>query len=358
MLPSAVMQQAQDELLDWQGQGCSVMELSHRNPVYIALAEQAEQDLRRLLAVPDNYQVLFLQGGGRGQFAAVPLNLQGKDNGPSAGKQTPAIADYICAGYWAQSAADEARKYLNVNQTGELVQTDAGLAVSSPDTWQLSSNPRYVHYCSNETIEGIRLAGLPKFDAPLVADMSSDILSGPINVADYGVIYASAQKNIGPSGLAIAIVRNDLLDQAPETVPSFIHYHTQAQKQSMYNTPPTYAWYLAGLVFKWLLQQGGLSAIAEHNQAKANVLYQCIDDNDFYRNGIADANRSLMNVPFQLADAKLDAVFLQEAEAHGLKALKGHRAVGGMRASIYNAMPLAGVQALVSFMQDFARRYG
>ena len=347
MLPEAVMQQAQNEFINWQNQGCSVMEISHRSKEFIALAETAEQDLRDLLSIPDNYKVLFTHGGGRGQFSAVPLNLSNdQDN-----------ADYIVSGSWSKSAVDEAQKYVNVNVAATSVVENGLLVVPEQADWQLNSQAAYVHYCPNETVDGVEINWIPETgDIPLVADMSSNILSQPIDVSKFGVIYAGAQKNIGPSGLSVVIVRDDLLEKARTVTPSIFDYTIVAKHDSMYNTPPTFAWYLAGLVFKWLKEQGGVEAMAKLNLAKSQLLYSCIDDSGFYTNNVAPQYRSRMNVTFHLANAELDKQFLAEAEVAGLKALKGHRIVGGMRASIYNAMPIEGVQALVNFMQDFAQR--
>lgn len=347
MLPKAVMQQAQEELLNWNQQGVSVMEFSHRDPAYVAMARQAEEDLRALLRVPDNYQILFLQGGGRGQFSAVPQNIARKT----------ATVDYLDTGIWSGYAIREAAKYVStVNVAGGVVDTEQGKAVAPQADWQLSDSADYFHYCPNETVDGIALHDIPEgISAPLVADMSSNILSEPLDVSRFGVIYAGAQKNIGPSGFAIAIVRDDLIGNPQPEVSSIMDYQLQARDRSMYNTPNTFAWYLAGLVFKWLKQQGGLSAIGDRNHAKAARLYQYIDQSDFYRNDIHPANRSIMNVPFQLADTQLEQRFLEQAQQRQLIGLKGHRFVGGMRASLYNAMPMEGVEALLEFMEEFQR---
>tara|TARA_Y100001956_G_scaffold81541_1_gene99389 strand:+ start:4168 stop:5301 length:1134 start_codon:yes stop_codon:yes gene_type:complete len=342
-LPKAVMEQAQAEFIDWNELGTSVMEISHRSKEFIKVAEDSEQDLRDLLNIPDNYKVLFCQGGARAQFAAVPLNLLGQ-----AKKAT-----YIDAGYWAESAIDEARKYCDVDVFDAKATKDGKTAVRSASEWVIDSESAYVHFCPNETIDGVEISELPVTDKPIVADMSSNILSRQIDVSKYGVIYAGAQKNIGPAGICIAIVRDDLLDLAHELLPSFISYKTLAEKDSMFNTPPTFAWYLSGLVFKWLKAQGGVAAMERINQEKATLLYNAIDSSDFYRNEVHPDNRSRMNVPFQLAKPELDGLFLEQAKEKGLVSLKGHRAVGGMRASIYNAMSLQGVQALVEFMKEF-----
>ncbi|OAJ93748.1 3-phosphoserine/phosphohydroxythreonine transaminase [Vibrio bivalvicida] len=342
-LPKAVMEKAQQEFVDWSDLGTSVMEISHRSKEFIKVAEEAEQDLRDLLSIPDNYKVLFCQGGARAQFAAVPLNLLGSSK----------KATYIDAGYWAESAIKEAGKFCEVDAFDAKTEVDGKTAVVPANEWKISPDTAYVHFCPNETIDGIEISELPDTDKPIVADMSSNILSREIDVAKYGVIYAGAQKNIGPAGLCIAIVRDDLLDLANDLVPSFMSYKVLAEKDSMFNTPPTFAWYLSGLVFKWLKEQGGVAEIEKINKEKASLLYNQIDSSDFYINNVQQANRSRMNVPFQLAKPELDGAFLEQAEKRGLVALKGHRAVGGMRASIYNAVPLEGVRALVEFMQEF-----
>ncbi|NCP63213.1 MAG: 3-phosphoserine/phosphohydroxythreonine transaminase [Paraglaciecola sp.] len=350
MLPTAVMQQAQAEFLDWHGLGCSVMEISHRSKEFIAVAEQAEQDLRTLLNVPKDYAVLFGHGGGRGQFSAVPLNLA----------QQHESAAFLTSGSWSAGAYQEAQKYLNAIElvTSSSVNGQVTVPHLSLDKEQ-QQRFAYLHYCANETVEGVEINCLPEAGSvPLVADMSSNILSKNIDVSKFGVIYAGAQKNIGPSGLAVVLVNNDLLDKGRDSTPSFLNYQNMAKNGSMYNTPPTYAWYLAGLVFRWLLNSGGVAAIEQQNQQKANLLYQCIDQSDFYRNHVHPDFRSRMNVVFHLPNPDLDSLFLAEAEKNGLRALKGHRIVGGMRASIYNAMPLIGVATLTEFMQEFARKHG
>ena len=349
MLPAEVMQQAQAEFINWQGLGCSVMEISHRSKEFIAVAEQAEQDLRDLLSVPDQYSVLFAHGGGRGQFSAVPQNLA----------HAQQSAAYLVNGSWSEGAHKEGGKYLNAQVVGRSV-VDQGLAyVPKIQAADVDQDFAFYHYCPNETVEGMEINWLPETGkVPLVADMSSCILSKQIDVSKFGLIYAGAQKNIGPSGLSVVVVRNDLLDQARDTTPSFMHYQTMAKFQSMYNTPPTYAWYLAGLVFKWLKAKGGVAAMEKINAQKAAHLYNCIDNSDFYLNHIHPDYRSRMNVVFHLANPELDALFISESEKAGLRALKGHRIVGGMRASIYNAMPFEGVVALTEFMNEFVRRHG
>lgn len=350
MIPVDVLRQAQAELRDWNGSGTSVMEVSHRDEPFIAVAEQAEQDLRDLLNIPANYKVLFTHGGGRGQFAAVPLNLMGSNP----------LADYADSGYWAVSAVKEASKYLTTHIIDTKVTLDGKRAIKPMRDWQLTPGAAYLHYCPNETIDGLAIDELPDFGPQTVvaADFSSTILSRPLDVSRFGVIYAGAQKNVGPAGLTLIIVREDLLSRVHPNCPSILDYKVLAENDSMFNTPPTFAWYLAGLVFKWLKANGGLAVIDKVNQQKANLLYSTIDSSDFYRNDVAATNRSRMNVPFHLADSQLDTLFLEESCAAGLHALKGHRAVGGMRASIYNAMPLAGIQALTDFMREFERRHG
>jgi phosphoserine aminotransferase len=347
-LPEAVLAQAQQEMLDWQGRGLSVMEMSHRDKAFVEVAETAEQDLRDLLAIPAEYKVLFLQGGATSQFSMVPLNLL----------RGHASADYIDTGIWSRKAIQEAQRYTTVNDAGS---TQAQGYTCVPTQGELVLNPdaAYVHYTTNETIGGVEFDYVPETgDVPLVADMSSDILARPIDVTRYGLIYAGAQKNIGPAGLTVVIVREDLLGQTVAGTPTMFDYKVHADAGSMSNTPPTFAWYMTGLVFKWLKAQGGVEAIAQINARKAARLYAAIDASDFYANPIEPRNRSIMNVPFTLADSSLDTLFLQEAEAAGLLNLKGHRSVGGMRASIYNAVPEESVDALVAFMQEFERTRG
>lgn len=348
MLPASVLQKAQAELLDWQGRGVSVMEVSHRSAEYIAMTEEAEQNLRDLMQIPDNYAVLFMHGGGRNHFSAVPLNIATEND----------TVDYVTTGSWSQIAFDEAKKYVgHVNLAAHSEDTAQGKAIPLPSTWQLSADAAYVHYCPNETVDGIALHEIPDVAAPLVADMSSVIMAEPLDVTKFGVIYAGAQKNIGPSGFSVVIIRKDLLETKQNRVCTVMNYHTQAAERSMYNTPNTWAWYLAGEVFKWIKAEGGVAAMGEKNHAKARLLYECIDNNPFYRNQVHPRNRSIMNIPFQLAQPELDSLFLEQAAAQGLLALKGHRFVGGMRASMYNAMPLAGAQALVDFMTRFAKQH-
>jgi phosphoserine aminotransferase len=348
MLPEPVLLRAQAELLDWQGSGMSVMEVSHRGTDFIEFAARSERALRKLLGVPDSYKVLFLQGGATLQFAAVPLNLA------PAGS----VADYVVTGNWGEKAVQEAERYVRVNvaATGKASKFTT---VPAPSTWQVSSGAAYLHYTPNETVFGVEIHSVPELsDAPLVADMSSTLLSRPIDVSRFGLIYAGAQKNIGPAGLAIVIVREDLLGRARRETPGVIDYKTMAENDSMWNTPSTLSWYFAGLVFDWLEEQGGLAAMGNINERKAKKLYAAIDGSGFYKNPVDKAYRSWMNIPFTLPSEALDKPFLQGAEAAGLTNLKGHRVVGGMRASLYNAMPEAGVDALIAFMADFAKRHG
>ncbi|MCP4126246.1 MAG: 3-phosphoserine/phosphohydroxythreonine transaminase [Gammaproteobacteria bacterium] len=341
-LPQEVLQQARDEMLDWEGSGMSVMEMSHRGKEFTSIAAAAEADLRELMAIPENYKVLFLQGGASSQFAAIPMNLL-------RGKKS---ADYINTGSWSKKSIAEAKRFCDVN-----VAAEASMCTPSQDELNLNPDAAYVHYTPNETIQGVEFPYVPETgDVPLIADMSSTILSRPIDVSKFGMIYAGAQKNIGPAGLTVVIVREDLIGDAMPDTPTMFNYATMADAGSMYNTPPTYGWYLAGLVFKWLKGNGGLQAIAEVNGRKASKLYAYIDGSSFYSNPVATNSRSWMNVPFVLANSELDASFLNEAKEANLVTLKGHRSVGGMRASIYNAMPEEGVQALIDFMVDFEKR--
>ncbi len=347
-LPEPVLRQAAEEMLDWHSSGMSVMEMSHRGKEFIAIHAEAESLLRDLLAVPANYKVLFLQGGAIGQNAFVPMNLlRGKSS-----------ADFIDTGEWSKKTIKEAQKYCSANVAASG-KAGGYRAIPARDSWKLDPNAAYVHICSNETIGGLEYHWTPEVGAvPLVADMSSNFLSKPVDVAKYGLIYGGAQKNIGPAGLTIVIVRDDLLGQALPITPSAFDYAQQAEADSMLNTPPTYAIYVAGLVFKWLDAQGGLEAIAAHNRAKAALLYDYLDSTAFYTSPVARADRSLMNVPFKLRDESLDAAFLKGAEERRMLQLKGHRSVGGMRASIYNAMPVDGVRALVAYMKEFEARHG
>jgi len=344
MLPADVMKKAQQEFINWNDMGSSVMELSHRSPEFMAVAAKAEKTLRSLMDIPDNYKVLFCHGGGRGQFSAVPLNLlpEGK------------TADYIVSGSWSKAAAAEASNFGQINTINISVETDNNKTILPLNEWPLSPGAAYVHYCPNETVDGLEIFELPETNGiPLVADLSSTILSRKFDVSKFGLIYAGAQKNIGPSGLTIVIVRDDLIGHAPKATPCIMNYKTLADNDSMYNTPPSYAWYLAGLVFDWLADLGGVEAMEQVNAKKAQLLYDYIDESNFYQNNIALEHRSLMNIPFWLVNEELNKSFLAQAADEGLMALKGHRIVGGMRASIYNAMPIEGVQKLVSFMKKF-----
>jgi phosphoserine aminotransferase len=344
-LPEVVLERAQREITDWHGRGLSIMEMSHRSAEFVGVAEQAEANLRELLAIGDDYAVLFLQGGASSQFAAVPLNLSTED----------AVVDYVNTGQWSKKAIKEAQRYCKVNV---VASGESGNFSSIPNfaSWNLSVNASYLHYTPNETIGGVEFFWTPEVDVPLVADMSSTLLSRPLDVSQFGLIYAGAQKNIGPAGLTLVIVRRDLIGRARALTPAMLDYQTQAESGSMYNTPPSYAWYLAGLVFEWLQQQGGLVAMEQVNRRKAGKLYSAIDTSAFYGNPVAIADRSLMNIPFTLADSKLDKLFLEQAEEAGLLNLKGHRSVGGMRASIYNAVPEQAVDSLIDFMRDFEQR--
>ncbi len=347
VLPKEVLQQAQAEMLDWRGSGMSVMEMSHRGKEYMGIHAQAEADLRELMGIPANYKVLFLQGGAHLQFSMIPLNLL-------RGKLS---ADYVNTGEWSKKAIGEAKKFSYVNVVADNADRNCTY-VPAFDTWKLDKDAAYMHYTPNETIGGVEFNWTPNTgDVPLVADMSSNILSRPVDVWKYGMIYAGAQKNIGPAGLTLVIVRDDLIGHAPAGLPTMLDYKTHADNDSMYNTPPTYAIYMAGLVFQWLKKNGGIGAMERANIAKADLLYAAIDaSSGFYNCPVARADRSRMNIPFTLKDANLDGDFLKQADARGLLQLKGHRSVGGMRASIYNAMPLAGVQALVEFMNEFAQK--
>jgi len=345
MLPTAVIERAQAEMPEWNGSGMSVMEMSHRGKEYMSIATRAEQNLREVMNIPEHYKVLFLQGGASSQFAMVPLNLLGEKKS----------ADYLNTGMWSKKAIAEAKRFCNVNIAADT--SDNGFtSVPAQEELQLNPDAAYVHYTPNETIGGVEFDYIPDTgDVPLVADMSSTILSRPFDVSRFGVIYAGAQKNIGPAGLTIVIIREDLLGKAKDSTPAMFNYQIHADNGSMYNTPPTYSWYMAGLVFEWIKEQGGLEAMAAVNKRKADKLYAAIDNSEFYANPVTKHARSWMNVPFTLADPALDADFLAGAAENGLITLKGHRSVGGMRASIYNAMPEAGVDALIAWMQEFER---
>ncbi|MBP6744461.1 3-phosphoserine/phosphohydroxythreonine transaminase [bacterium] len=350
-LPEEVLQIAKEELLDWHGSGMSIMEVSHRGKEFGQIAEQSQADLRELLEIPANYKILFLQGGATSQFSMVPFNLlRGNSH-----------ADYVNTGFWSERAIIEAKKYCQVNvvATGEASKFTT---IPESESWQLSKDSAYLHYTANETIHGVEFHHIPKsLDAkeiPLVTDMSSNMLSRPFDVSKFGLIYAGAQKNIGPAGLTIVIVRDDLIGHVDSKAPTLFDYQNLAKNDSMANTPPTYSWYMAGLVLKWLKKNGGLTAMAETNKKKAELLYSTIDRSDLYHNPVAPECRSLMNVPFILKDAALDKAFLDEAKKANLLGLAGHRAVGGMRASLYNAVTIEAVEALTTFMVDFAKRHG
>lgn len=347
MLPEEVLRQVAADMLDWSGSGMSVMEMSHRGEHYMRIHAQAQHDLRELMGIPDHYRVLFLQGGATLQFTIIPMNLMGLSGS----------ADYITTGEWSRKAIREARRYGKAHEAASD-EANGFRSIPSPESWQRSADAGYLHICSNETIGGVEFHATPDVgDVPLVADMSSTILSRPIDVSRYGLIYAGAQKNIGPAGLTIVIVREDLLGHALPGTPALLDLKAQADADSMINTPSTFSIYVAGLVFQWLKRQGGVAAIEQHNIAKAKLLYDWIDASDLYRNRIDPAARSRMNVPFQLARPELDEAFLKGAEAAGMQQLKGHRTAGGMRASIYNAMPLDGVKALVDYMRQFEARH-
>lgn len=345
MMPKAVLEKAQSELLNWLGQGTSVMEVSHRGKLFMEMITQCDKDLRQLFNVPDNYKILFLQGGARGQFAAVPMNLIG----------TKGKALYLNSGHWSGMAAKEARNFCELDEINIVEKDENGvISVSRTDFSDIAEQYDYVHYCTNETITGVQIKEIPNVgNAVLVADMSSDIMSKPIDISKFGLIYAGAQKNLGPAGITLVIVREDLIRHARQATPSIWNYATQANSDSMINTPPTFAWYLCALVFKHMLAEGGLELYAKRNQKKAELLYSYLDQSQFYHNYISVENRSVMNVTFSTDNDELNAKFVAEATAAGLQALKGHKVLGGMRASIYNAMPIEGVEALIAFMKKF-----
>lgn len=346
-LPLAVLERAQRELLDWSDSGASVMEVSHRSSDFVSVAERAETSLRRLLEISDDYAVLFLQGGASLQFASVPLNLAAEDQ----------VMDQVVTGQWSKKAFAEQQRFGAVNLVASSADQNFA-SIPQQDAWQRDPTAAYLHYCPNETIGGLEFGFVPDSDVPLVADMSSTILSRPVDVDRFGVIYAGAQKNIGPAGLCLVIVRRELLGRARPETPAMLNWQIAAENDSMYNTPPTFAIYLAGLVFEWLEELGGLEKMEAINRRKAEKLYALIDESGFYANPVEQISRSLMNVPFTLADDALDTVFLKEAEAKQLLNLKGHRSVGGMRASLYNAVEESSVDALCSFMRDFEQRHG
>ncbi len=345
-IPEVVLKEAQAEMLEWKGSGMSVMEMSHRSSDYIDIANRARQDLIDLLNIPSDYQVLFLQGGATLQFSMLPMNFGFKG-----------IADYVLSGSWSKKAINEASKITNINIVASSESSNFD-HVPNEETWKCSENSAYLHYVANETIQGNALHAPPSTKAPLIADMSSVILSEPIDVSRFSMIYAGAQKNIGPAGLTICIIKNDFLKDASTDLPGMLQYAKHADAESMFNTPPTFAWYLSGKVFAWLKGQGGLESMGEINKLKAQRLYDFIDESDLYSNPVFEENRSIMNIPFLLADPELDAEFLHDAENAGLLNLKGHRSVGGMRASIYNAVPIEAVDALINFMGDFQSKHG
>lgn len=345
-IPEVVLKEAQAEMLEWKGSGMSVMEMSHRSSDYIDVANTARQDLIDLLNIPSDYQVLFLQGGATLQFSMLPMNFGFKG-----------IADYVLSGSWSKKAINEASKITNINIVASSESSNFD-HVPNEETWKCSENSAYLHYVANETIQGNALHAPPSTKAPLIADMSSVILSEPIDVSRFSMIYAGAQKNIGPAGLTICIIKNDFLKDASTDLPGMLQYAKHADAESMFNTPPTFAWYLSGKVFTWLKGQGGLESMGEINNLKAQRLYDFIDESDLYSNPVFEENRSIMNIPFLLADPELDAEFLHDAENAGLLNLKGHRSVGGMRASIYNAVPIEAVDALINFMGDFQSKHG
>ncbi len=346
-LPEAVLERARDELLDWHGCGMSIAEVSHRGPQFAEVAQRSEQTLRELFEIPDRYRVLFLQGGATLQFSMVPMNLA-----PGG------VADYVCTGHWGRKTIAEAKHVCRVNVAADS-KDNGDTAIPQPESWQRSEDAAYLHYTPNETIGGVEFHDIPASNGvPLVADMSSNILSRPIDVSKFGVIYAGAQKNIGPSGLTLVIVEESLLGRASDATPAMLNYAAYAQKGSMQNTPATFPWYVAGLVFEWIRDEGGVAEMGRRNDRKAAKLYAAVDDSDFYSNPVAPECRSRMNVPFALAEPSLDEKFLKGANTAGLVNLKWHRSVGGMRASIYNGMPEAGVDTLIEYMNEFERRFG
>jgi phosphoserine aminotransferase len=345
-IPQSVLQEAQAEMLEWQDSGMSVMEMSHRSTEYMDLANNARQDFIDLLKIPSDYKVLFLQGGATLQFSMVPMNFGAKS-----------VADYVLSGSWSKKAINEASKIIDINIVTSSEPSNFN-HVPNERSWSCSENAAYLHYVANETIQGNALHNPPTSNVPLISDMSSVILSEPIDVSKFSMIYAGAQKNIGPAGLTICIIKNDFLNQATSELPGMLQYAKHAEADSMFNTPPTFAWYLSGKVFAWLKDRGGLESMGEINKLKASKLYDFIDQSDFYSNPVSGENRSIMNVPFLLADSELDSEFLHESENAGLLNLKGHRSVGGMRASIYNATPIEAVDALINFMGDFQSKHG
>lgn len=348
-LPEPVLGQIKDELLNWRNTGASVMEVSHRSEVFIEMARQMESDLRDLLSIPENYKVLFLQGGGAMQFAQIPMNLAGRGQ----------VADYVDTGHWASKAVSVAKQFVDVRVVAGVAATDQKVLPREKD-WRISKSPAYLHYTANETIDGLEFHWVPEVDdsIPLVGDFSANILSGPLDVSRFGLIYAGAQKNIGPSGMTLVIVREDLFGRVHAYCPDILNYEVLAKSESMYNTPATFAWYASSLVFQWIKKEGGLEEMCRRSLRKQELLYRQIDSTGFYTNDVAAPDRSYMNVPFRILEQRLEEVFLTEATENGLLGLKGHRAKGGIRASIYNAVPEEAVQELVDYMVDFERRHG
>ncbi|MEI4259937.1 MAG: 3-phosphoserine/phosphohydroxythreonine transaminase [Candidatus Dasytiphilus stammeri] len=350
MIPKEVMDKVKEDLVSLKGLGNSILEISHRSKEFLQVVEESEQDIRDLMKIPLEYKVLFCHGGARAQFSAVPLNLLSHPNN---------YADYVDSGYWSFRAAQEAQKYCNVNMIDVKTIVDGHHSIIPLSKWNISDKSYYVHYCPNETINGIALHEEPHLkDKIMVADCSSVILSRPIDINNYGVIYAGTQKNIGTAGLAVIIIHEDLLENARREVPSILNYKLQAQNNSMFNTPPTFSWYITGLVLKWLKKQGGLEIISQRNQQKADLLYKNLDQSNFYINDVSAKYRSVMNVTFKLSNSKLENIFFQKADLLGLRMLKGHQSVGGIRASLYNAMPIAGVKKLIEYMKYFELKYG
>jgi len=348
VISEEVLKEVQNELVEWGDSGMSIMEMSHRSSIYDQVAIEAKSDLVDILSIPDTHDVLFLQGGATQQFATIPMNFA------SDSKK----ADYVLSGTWSKKAIAEASKLIDVNIIASSEDNGSYTKAPHPDSWNISPDSSYVHYCPNETIQGVSIHKVPSIDKPLIADMSSVILSEPLDVSDFSMIYAGAQKNIGPAGLTLAIIEKSFMEQDNHSLPNILRYSQHAASGSMLNTPPTFAWYMAGKVFKWIKKSGGLNHFREQNHLKAKTLYNFIDSSDFYSNPVSEENRSIMNIPFILSDSELDKLFLKESEACGLLNLKGHRSVGGMRASIYNAMPIKGIHALIDFMKDFEQRNG
>ena len=342
-----VLTEVKEELLEWGDSGMSIMEMSHRSKIYDTVATEAKQDFIEILKIPDSHEVLFLQGGATHQFSMVPMNFGRKD----------VAASYVLSGSWSKKAIAEGSKITNINTIASSEDRQFSYA-PNPDIWKMESNSSYIHYCPNETIQGVAIHSPPKTANTLIADMSSVILSEPIDVSNFSLIYAGAQKNIGPAGLTMVVIEKELMGKENESLPNILRYSKHSESDSMLNTPPTFAWYMAGKVFKWIKRSGGLDHFKKQNHLKASTLYEYIDNSGFYTNPVQVENRSIMNIPFILADSNLDALFLKESEEAGLLNLKGHRSVGGMRASIYNAMPIEGINQLIDFMEGFKAKYG